>query len=135
MALKLETIDTNLILRAITYDVPEQAEKVFDLLDTAATIFWVPDLAITEAVYNLEGPFYGFSRETIVKSLRFFLRTPRVDADKELLEGVFELYLTHPKLSFNDCYLAEVTGRKEKTPLWTFDKALARQVETAKLVE
>ena len=134
MALKLEAIDTNLIMRAILYDVPEQAEKVFDLLDMKATVFYVPDLAITETVYNLAGPQYKFSRKSIVKALEGFLTTPRVDYNSALFKRVFEMFLTYPKLSFNDCYLACHVADVGRKPIWTFDQAFAKQAENAKLL-
>lgn len=135
MGLRLEAIDTNIILRAIINDVPAQADKVYELLDTSASMFYVPDLAITEVVYNLEGDFYGkWDRETIVNALGSFLKTPRVDYNKLLFDRVFELYLKHPKLSFNDCYLAAHVADRERTPIWTFDKAFAKQAKEAKLL-
>ena len=132
--LRLESIDTNLILRAILNDIPEQTEKVYDLLSAPATIFYVPDLAITEAAFTLKNPAYGLSRENIVAALREFLRAPRLDYNKPLWNEVFNQYLTHPKLSLNDCYLACHVAGREKTPLWTFDKALARQSTSAELL-
>lgn len=136
MGLRLEAIDTNLIMRAILNDVPAQAEKVYELLETSASIFYAPDLAITEAVYNLEGNLYGeWDRESIVNALGGFLKTPRVDYDKPLFDRVFELYLTHPKLSFNDCYLAAHVADRDRTPIWTFDKAFANQAVEAKLLK
>ena len=135
MGLRLEAVDTNLIMRVILNDIPEQAEKVCDLLNTSASIFYVPDLAITEVVYNLGGDMYGnWDRETIVNVLGEFLRTPRVDYNKVLFDRVFELYLMHPRLSFNDCYLAAYVADRDRTPIWTFDKAFAKQTKEAKLL-
>ena len=135
MALRLEAIDTNLILRAILNDIPEQTEKVYKLLSTPSCIFYVPDQAITEAAFVLKNPDYGLPRENIVLALREFLRTPRLDYNKSLFHKVFETYLAHPKLSFNDCYLACHVAEREKTPLWTFDKALARQTTESQLLD
>lgn len=135
MGLRLEALDTNLIMRAILNDCPAQTEKVFDLLTTPASIFYVPDLAITEVVYNLAGEYYKWDRETIVNALLGFLKTPRVDYNESVFNRVFELYLKHPKLSFNDCYLAAYVADREKTPIWTFDKAFAKQCEEAELLD
>ena len=134
MGLRLEALDTNILMRAVVGDVPEQAEKVYELLETPASIFYMPDQAITEAVFNLQGNKYKWDRETIVNALGAFLRIPRVDYNKPLFDRVFELYLKHPKLSFNDCYLAAHVAEKEKAPIWTFDKAFAAQTKEAKLL-
>lgn len=135
MGLRLEALDTNILMRAVVGDVPEQAELVYELLETPAAIFYMPDQAITEAVFSLQGNKYKWDRETIVNALGEFLRTPRVDYNKPLFDKVFELYLTHPKLSFNDCYLAAHVADRERVPIWTFDKAFAKQAKEAKLLD
>ena len=40
----------------------------------------------------------------------------------------------HPKLSFEDCYLATSAELSDAKPLWTFDRKLANQALAAKLV-
>ena len=135
MGLRLEALDTNILMRAVVGDIPEQAELVYDLLETSASIFYMPDQAITEAVFNLQGVKYKWDRESIVNALGEFLKTPRVDYNKSLFDKVFELYLKHPKLSFNDCYLAAHVADKDRTPIWTFDKAFANQTAEAKLLK
>lgn len=134
MGLRLEALDTNILMRAVVGDIPEQAELVYDLLETSASIFYMPDQAITEAVFNLQGVKYKWDRESIVNALGEFLKTPRVDYNKSLFDKVFELYLKHPKLSFNDCYLAAHVADKDRTPIWTFDKAFAKRIDEAKLL-
>ena len=134
MGLRLEALDTNILMRAVVGDIPEQAELVYDLLETSASIFYMPDQAITEAVFNLQGVKYKWDRESIVNALGEFLKTPRVDYNKSLFDKLFELYLKHPKLSFNDCYLAAHVADKDRTPIWTFDKAFAKRIDEAKLL-
>ena len=134
MGLRLEALDTNILMRAVVGDIPEQAELVYDLLETSASIFYMPDQAITEAVFNLQGVKYKWDRESIVNALGEFLKTPRVDYNKSLFDKIFELYLKHPKLSFNDCYLAAHVADKDRTPIWTFDKAFAKRIDEAKLL-
>ena len=72
MGLRLEALDTNILMRAVVGDIPEQAAKVYELLETPASIFYMPDQAITEAVFNLQGSEYGWDRETIVNALGSF---------------------------------------------------------------
>lgn len=132
MALKLCSIDTNVLLRLILRDNKEMFERAIDLITTPLTILYVPDLAITEAVYVLEG--YGYDRELIVGELKKVMSAPRLDYWEELFSKVFAAYVAHPKLSFNDCYLAELMIDKEKTPFYTFDEKLAKQHRAAELV-
>lgn len=135
MALKLkESLDTNVILRLILRDVPEQCSKMQELLMRRDVTYEVADLAITEAVYVMQS-VYGLSREKIVDGLRKLLWFPGINYNKVLFERVFPMYLQHPELAFNDCCLAGYAALNEAEPLWTFDRALAKESGTAKLVE
>lgn len=134
MALKLrESLDTNIILRFILGDVPAQCLKVQDLLMRQNVTYNVADLAITEAVYVMQST-YGLSRERIVDGLQKLLWFPEINYNRNLFERVFPMYLACPKLSFNDCCLAGYAALNQAEPLWTFDKALAKESGTAKLL-
>lgn len=133
MALKLnESLDTNIILRLMFRDVPEQCLKIQDLFMRIGVKYHVSDLVITEAVYVAQK---SFSRSEIVDMLKVALSMPRVNYNRNLFDKVFSMYLEHPKLSFNDCCLAVCAELNEAEPLWTFDKALAKESGTAKLLE
>lgn len=132
MALKLnESLDTNIILRLMFRDVPEQCLKIQDLFMRIGVKYHVSDLVITEAVYVAQK---SFSRSEIVDMLKVALSMPRVNYNRNLFDKVFSMYLEHPKLSFNDCCLAVYAELNEAEPLWTFDRALAKESGTAKLL-
>lgn len=134
MAFKIrESLDTNIILRVILGDVEEQCLKIQDLFMRMNVDYNVADLAVTEAVYVLQDQ--GCTREQVVGGLRRFFGMPRVNANFNLFDRVFPMYLEHPKLSFNDCCLAVYAELNEAEPLWTFDRKLAGQVDNVKLVE
>ena len=126
-----ESLDTNVILRLMLADMPEQCLQIQDLLMRQGRMYSVADLAVTEAVYVLEA---NSTREQIVEMLGSVLTLPNIKYNKTLFDGVFPMYLKHPKLSFNDCCLAVYAELNEAEPLWTFDRALAKQSGTAKLV-
>ena len=130
MAVKLEAIDTNIILRIILDDVPGMREKALRLLRKDGKAYFVSDIAISEAVYQMER-VDKLSRDYIVAALRHLLE------DNELrfspyLETIFSMYLSHPKLSFNDCYLAVEAEKRNVAPLWTLDHKLAIQSDAAR---
>lgn len=127
-----ESLDTNLILRLILGDIPEQREKVRELLRRPGVEYHISDLAITEAVYVMQSN--GKSRSTIVSLLRQLFKTLNINANFALLTQVFPLYLNYPHLSFNDCCLSVYAALNESEPLWTFDRNLAKQSPTAKLL-
>lgn len=134
MVLKLhESLDTNIILRLMLRDIPEQCNKVQDLFMRQVVTYDVADLAITEAVYVMQNN-YGLSREKIVDGIRRLLLFPNINYNKVLFERVFPMYLASPKLSFNDCCLAGYAALNQAEPLWTFDKDFAKESGTAKMV-
>ena len=129
-----ESVDTNIILRLILKDVPEQCLSIQDLLMRMGVAYHVSDLAITETVYTLQKA-YGWKRVGIVDALGAILEMSWFKYNEVLFEKVFSLYLVHPKLSFNDCYLAVEAEMNGAEPLWTFDKKLVNQVESCRFCE
>ena len=133
MASKIkECLDTNVILRLMLRDIPEQCLKVQDLLMRANVMYVVDDLAITEAVYVLQKKH---SRGDVVEKIQALFRLPYLDVNLALFERALPMYASHPKLSFNDCYLASKAILENTEPLWTFDRALARQARGVKLLD
>lgn len=128
-----ESLDTNIILRLMLGDVPGQCFKIQELLMRANVSYNVADLAITEAVYVMQSS-YGLSREKIVDGIQRLLWFPGIKCNQVLFDRVFPMYLACPKLSFNDCCLAGYAALNEAEPLWTFDKELAKESGTAKMV-
>ncbi len=127
-----ESLDTNMILRIMLKDVPEQCLKIVDLFMRQGVRYHVADLAIAEAVYVMQR---DYSREEIVSYLRNLFTMNEIRANFALFEKVFPMYLKHPELSFNDCCLAVYAELNEAEPLWTFDRKLAGQADNVKLVE
>lgn len=128
-----ESIDTNVILRLILRDVPAQCLKVQDLFMRQGYVYNVADLAIEEVVYVLQKS-YGWTRDGIIAALMDVLEMAQFNYNRALFERVFPMYLQCSKLSFNDCCLAGYAALNQAEPLWTFDKALAEESGTAKLL-
>lgn len=129
-----DSLDTNLILRFINNDIPSQRQRVIKLLATPNTTHYLSDLALSETVYVLETSI-RMTRQEIVDQLSFFLArySHCIAYNQPLTSLAFPFYLTHPKLSFNDCCLAAYAELEAHEPLFTFDQKLARQLPSAKL--
>ena len=128
------SLDANIIVRYITGDIPTQRELVKKLLATPNSTFYLSDLALSEVVYVF-ATVYEKPREEIVNLLNFFLsRYNNIIYNRELTSSVFPFYLTHSKLSFNDCCLAYYAEATHHEPLFTFDRKLANQSPSAKLL-
>jgi predicted nucleic-acid-binding protein len=126
-----ESLDTNILLRLLLGDVPAQQAQAIKLLKPENVRFDVSDLAITEMVYVLETT-HSAGRTEVVASVSFVLNLQNVNCNRKLFNSVLPAYLSHPKLSFVDCCLAEYARLNQAEPLWTFDKKLAVQSGTAK---
>ena len=134
MGLNLASIDTNILLRIMLEDDAVLYERAMELVTRPRTYLYVPNQVITESVYVMENDPYNYPRANIVDLIRKTMLAPRLDYDEELFEKVFALYEKHPKLSFNDCYLACKMERKDRLPFYTMDEKLAKQCKIATLV-
>ena len=130
----IETLDTNIVLRIVLNDVPKLTDKVIHLLIDDSRTFIIPDVVFCEMVHILTKKL-SYTRvdavREITKTLSAFYN---LSYDLNIVTEVFHDYVTHPALSFEDCYLAYYATKNGATPLWTFDKKLATESPTAKLL-
>lgn len=130
-----DSLDTCTIVSLLVGKPERQATAVGELLDSGA-IHNIADLAICETVYVLETR-YGNTRSDIVKMLEIFLENydSSLNYNRTLFDLVFPFYEAHPALSFNDCCLAAYAELGHAEPLFTFDRKLARQHPSAKMLQ
>ena len=104
-------VDTNVLVRHLTGDPPDQAANATRYL-AAADELLLADLILAEVVYVLES-YYEVARTDVARALRAILAFPAVRVvDDPLLHRAVELYDVH-RLDFADAYLvasAESTG-------------------------
>lgn len=128
----IEHIDTNIIVRLITGDDPENYEKAKKLISKKNKVFVFEDAAMMEVVFVLSSNIYRFTREEVATSIRFIMGFSNIFFNKSLISEALDLYVTHPKLSFVDCYLVAIAVISGETPLWTLDHKLAAQCKVAR---
>lgn len=116
------SVDTNLLLRLVLNDVPEQEVSVKKLLSVGVR-YEVADVALTEMVFVLER-LYKMERQMITQFLLVILRHPQFVCNKTLFERVLPIYVSKPALSIVDCALLVYARLNNATPLYTFDKKL-----------
>ena len=101
--------DTNLFLRYLTNDVPEQAGAVEALLRQAAQgefALVTNSLVIAEIVWTLES-YYGLSRPEIQQRVLAILNTPGLEiADREILVQTI----------LRDTYAVDEAARSQDSP-------------------
>jgi len=127
------SFDTNLLIRWILQDVPEQAARVIAILkDPMIKEVQIADMALAEVVWILGSPRVGYSRADVAELLDIILKHPKVNCNRHLIAKVLPFYVKHPALSFVDTCLAAY-AELQNTPLLTFDKKLSRQRPFARL--
>ena len=128
----MPSIDTNILLRLILLDNGDQLARIKSMLTSAEDVF-VPDQAVIEAVYVLGGSG-GLSWQDIENALRALLQNSRLHMNNQVFSRILDRYATHPAVSFTDLYLEAYAYFSNHTPLYTFDKKLARQLPHAEVV-
>jgi predicted nucleic acid-binding protein len=125
-------VDTNILVRHLTGDPPEQAARARRLLSGGDQLL-LPDLVVAELVYVLES-FYELPRTRVAELARAVVAFPAIEvADEPALLRALEVYEVH-RLDFADAYLvaeAEISG---VNAVASFDKAIER-VPTVRRVE
>lgn len=127
------SLDTNALLRLLLNDIPQQHEAVRALLTNASGQLAIADTAIMELMFVLER-YYGFSRQQANEAVVGLMQLSEINCNRILFEKALPIYLDHMALSFEDCCLSVYATLNEAEPLWTFDKKLATQAESAKLI-
>lgn len=125
-------VDTNVLVRHLTNDPPEQARRATAILEDAELLI-LSDVVVAELVYVLES-FYERPRKTIAEAVRSLLALDAIAvADHDLLLRAIELY-EHVRLDFAEAYLAGAAELSAVGSVASFDRALDR-VETVRRVD
>lgn len=119
----MTSLDTNVVLRFLLDDVPEQTEKAAKIIGKDKV--YLTDVIIVEVVYVLE-KVIGLSRQNITKLVTGFLGFANVVHNPYFLLNTINLYEHHSSLSIVDCYAA-AEAEAYNNKLVTFDKRLVTQ--------
>jgi predicted nucleic acid-binding protein len=119
-------IDTNIIVRHLTGDPPDMAQRATRFLAAAgAGELRLADLVLAEVVYVLES-FYKVQRLQVAEYARAIVAFPaiRVDDPAMLLRAI-EVY-EKDRLDFADAYPVALAERSGTGVVVSFDKAIDR---------
>ena len=127
------SFDTNVLLRLLLNDIPEQHNAVKELMQQTISQFAIADTAIIELAFALDR-YYGFGRLQIAEAIDGLMKLKEINCNRALYERALPIFTKHSGLSFEDCCLSVYAQLNDAEPLWTFDKKLANQASNAKLV-
>ena len=136
MTTDLPFLDTNILIRHLAGDHPEQSPRCRDLLlelETGARSAWTSHLVVAEAVFVL-ARLYQFERQQIADVLLPLIELPGLKLPrKRLFRRVFELFTT-TALSYPDCYHGALSERSGEPRILSYDKGFDR-LGTVKRIE
>lgn len=122
-------LDTNVLLRHILADHPEQSARatvLIEQIERGDRAVRIADTVVFEAVFTLER-FYRVPRSTIRDALLPILELPGIVlAGKRRFRDVFALYLANAGLSFADCYHLILTRDHRLPVVLSFDQKMNR---------
>jgi predicted nucleic acid-binding protein len=125
-------VDTNILVRHLTGDPPEQAARAGRFLATADELL-LADLVVAEVVYVLES-FYEVPRARVAELVRAIIAFPAIVVlDAAMLLRALEVYET-ARLDFAEAYLVAQAERSGVGAVASFDKAIDR-VTTVRRIE
>ena len=125
-------VDTNVLVRHLTGDPPEMAERATAHLAVADELF-LTDLIVAETVYVLES-FYEAPRATLAEAMRSLLAFDAiVCVDPALLLRAIEVYEVD-RLDFAQAYLVACAESTGVGTVLSFDQSVDR-VTTVRRIE
>jgi predicted nucleic acid-binding protein len=125
-------VDTNILVRHLTGDPPQQAARASRFL-AAADELLLADLVVAEVVYVLES-FYEVPRARVAELVRAIIAFPAIVVlDAAMLLRALEVYET-ARLDFAEAYLVAQAERSGVGAVASFDKAIDR-VTTVRRIE
>jgi predicted nucleic-acid-binding protein len=118
----VNSLDTNVVLRYLLNDIPEQSLKSKSIITNSAA--YVTDVVAAEIIFVLERVI-GIKRPDIVLLFKTFLSLPNLVYNDYFLDQAIDLYGAKKNLSIVDCYAATET-KVYGNSLMTFDKELVK---------
>ena len=118
----MNSLDTNVVLRYLLNDIPEQGFKAKEIITNSAS--YVTDVVTVEVIFVLE-KVIGMERSDIVKLVKSFLSLPNLIYNDYFLDQSIDLYGANKTLSIVDCYAA-TEAKVYRNSLVTFDKELLK---------
>ncbi len=129
MTASVPFLDTNVILRHVLGDNPDQSPRATEFFRQIATGnrgVETSHLVVLESVFTLE-KLYRMPRDAIRDALWPLLSLSGIAlANKQDFGAIFDLYVDRHSLSFADCYHVELVRRLDPPQIISFDRGFDR---------
>ena len=129
-------VDTNVFLRFILWDIPDQsaeAEVLFQSAVEKENRLHTSELVIAEIVWTLES-FYKKAKQEIADLIRGILNTPNLSvANADLIVGALDEYI-QKNVDFIDAYSAAYMRKNNIFQIKTFDEKHFKRFTDLKMI-
>jgi predicted nucleic-acid-binding protein len=126
----MRAIDTNVLVRLITGDDPDQTARAEEFVQKGA---WVSHLALVEATWVLSTVYEKKAAE-ISTAIEMLLNHENLAIqDSETVSAALDRFRRKPSICFSDYLLLEVARKAGYLPLGTFDRDLAKAEGTERI--
>ena len=119
-------VDTNILVRLLTNDIPEQVEAALRLIDEHGSVH-ITSSTMLETAYVLI-THYTSNRANIVASLTDLLKSHQFIVDEVLVWRLALELFGSTTLALHDCYIA-ARALSEGATLLTFDEDFAKVMQ------
>jgi predicted nucleic acid-binding protein len=116
-------VDTNVIVRHLVGDAPDQARAATELLMQPRRLVLTPFIFI-EIAHVLRS-YYGLSRDAITDRLDAVIRLPAIAGDLDLLSAALDIHACRG-VSMPDALLAAEAKQSGITEIVSFDRGFDR---------
>jgi predicted nucleic acid-binding protein len=124
-------VDTNVLIRHLTGDPPDQARRATAFLADADELL-LPDLIVAEILYVLES-FYEVPADEVARLVRSVIAyTPLRTLDPALLLRSLEVYEIH-RIDFAEAYLVASAEAAGIPDIISFDRSIDRVTTTNRI--
>ena len=121
---KLRVLDANIILRFLTNDLLEQADrcaKLLILIEAGSEEVWLPDLVLADIVWTLE-KFYNQSKKRIQELLIPILELHGLRyTNKKVAKDALRLYV-EKNFDWTDAFVAAQMLAQKKIEIYSYDR-------------
>ncbi len=119
----MRAVDTNVLVRLLTRDDPEQRATAEEFVQAGA---WVSHLVLVETTWVLSS-VYDVKADQIAAGVEMLLdHKDLAIQDADVVEAALSHYRDRPALGFSDCLILEVARKAGHVPLGTFDRHLGK---------
>jgi len=119
----MRAVDTNVLVRLVTRDDPQQATAADRWVEKGA---WVSLLALAEATWVLAAVYERTPAQIATAAEMLLGHRDLTLQDPDVVAAALNAFRAKPAVGFSDCLLLEIARKAGHLPLGTFDRGLGK---------